>query len=83
MELKKRGLEAMLEGELTDHPGYEPNHSSGNGTGNSRNGRNWMFPVTTMAVLSLRWSRNGNADWRGWKAALNQFIILFGDRVPV
>ena len=24
MELKKRGLEAMLEGELTDHLGYEP-----------------------------------------------------------
>ncbi len=38
-EFKNRALEAMLEGELTDHLGYEPSHPSGNGTGNSRNGR--------------------------------------------
>ena len=36
MELKKRGLEAMLEGELTDYLGYEPSHPAGNGGGNSR-----------------------------------------------
>ena len=39
MQVKKRAVEAMLEGELTDHLGYEPNNPSGNGTGNSRNGR--------------------------------------------
>jgi putative transposase len=39
MQVKKRAVEAMLEGELTDHLGYEPNNPSGNGSGNSRNGR--------------------------------------------
>jgi putative transposase len=39
MQVKKRAVEAMLEGELTDHLGYEPNNPLGNGTGNSRNGR--------------------------------------------
>jgi transposase-like protein len=39
MQIKKRTVEAMLEGELTEHLGYESNDPSGNGTGNSRNGR--------------------------------------------
>lgn len=39
MQVKKRAVEAMLEGELTEHLGYEPNNPLGNGTGNSRNGR--------------------------------------------
>lgn len=52
MQVKKRAVEAMLEGELTDHLGYEPNNPSGNGTGNSRNGR------TTKKVQS----RDGEID---------------------
>ncbi|TCO74469.1 IS256 family transposase [Chromatocurvus halotolerans] len=39
MQLKKRAVETMLEGEITDHLGYEPSDSAGNGSGNSRNGR--------------------------------------------
>ena len=39
MQFKKRVVEAMLEGEMTAHLGYEPNDPLGNGTGNSRNGR--------------------------------------------
>lgn len=39
MQLKKRAVEAMLEGEITDHLGYEPSDPAGNGSGNSRNGR--------------------------------------------
>jgi transposase-like protein len=39
MQLRKRVVEAMLEGEMTSHLGYEPHDPLGNGSGNSRNGR--------------------------------------------
>jgi len=38
-ELTKRLVERALEGELTDHLGYEKNAASGRKTGNSRNGK--------------------------------------------
>ena len=37
-ELRKRVVEAMLDGEMTSHLGYEAHDPAGNGTGNSRNG---------------------------------------------
>ena len=37
-ELRKRVVEAMLDGELTHHLGYPPHDSVSHGTGNSRNG---------------------------------------------
>ena len=37
-ELRKRVVEAMLDGELTNHLGYAPHDPAGHGTGNSRNG---------------------------------------------
>ena len=38
MQFKKRAVEAMLEGEMTDHLGYEPSAPSGNGTDTPING---------------------------------------------
>lgn len=38
MQIKKRAVEALLEGEMTNHLGYEAHDPAGNGTGNSRNG---------------------------------------------
>jgi putative transposase len=38
-ELTKRLVENALEGELTEHLGYEPHAPEGRGTGNSRNGK--------------------------------------------
>ena len=38
-ELIRRLAERALEGEMTDHLGYEPHASEGRGTGNSRNGK--------------------------------------------
>lgn len=38
-QITKRALESALEGELTDHLGYESNAPAGKSTGNSRNGR--------------------------------------------
>ena len=37
-EIRKRMVEAMLDGEMTSHLGYAPNDPAGNGSGNSRNG---------------------------------------------
>jgi transposase-like protein len=37
-ELTKRLVESALEGEMTDHLGYEPHAPEGRNTGNSRNG---------------------------------------------
>jgi hypothetical protein len=47
------------------------------------------FPLTFQEVTPLRKTRNQLVakKWtqpiREWKAALNQFVILFGERVPV
>jgi putative transposase len=38
-QLTKRLVENALEGEMTEHLGYEPHAADGKGTGNSRNGR--------------------------------------------
>jgi len=38
-ELTKRLVESALEGEMTDHLGYEPHAPEGKNTGNSRNGK--------------------------------------------
>jgi putative transposase len=38
-ELTKRLVERALEGEMTDHLGYEPHSPAGKNTGNSRNGK--------------------------------------------
>jgi putative transposase len=38
-ELKKRFIERALEGEMTNHLGYEKSSVDGHGTGNSRNGK--------------------------------------------
>jgi transposase-like protein len=38
-ELKKRFIERALEGEMTNHLGYEKNSPDGHRTGNSRNGK--------------------------------------------
>ncbi|ROO61168.1 mutator family transposase [Micromonospora sp. Llam0] len=37
-QLTKRVLESALEGEITDHVGYDKHDPAGKGTGNSRNG---------------------------------------------
>lgn len=63
MELKKRGLEAMLEGELTDHLGYEPNHPAGNGTGNSRNGRGSKKVQSKDGPMELEVPRDRNGSF--------------------
>ncbi len=51
--ISKRAIEAALEGELTDHLGYEPHDPSGHGSGNSRNGRGRKTVQSTAGALEL------------------------------
>jgi transposase-like protein len=51
--LTKRVLEAMLEGEMTDHVGYEPYDRAGHGSGNSRNGTRAKTVLTDIGPVEL------------------------------
>jgi hypothetical protein len=51
-QLTKRVLESALEGEITDHLGYEKHDAEGRGSGNSRNGTG---AKTVLTALSRGW----------------------------
>ena len=61
--LFKRGVEKMLEGELTDHLGYNKNNSLGNGSGNSRNGKTCKLIKTESGEVIIDVPRDRNADF--------------------
>lgn len=75
--LQKRLIERALEGELTEHVGYETHAPSGHGSGNSRNGKtkktirtaNDQFEIEVrgivMGVLPRSWSKSDSAVCRG------------------
>jgi transposase-like protein len=52
-DLTKRVLEAMLEGEMTDHVGYEPYDPVGHHSGNSRNGTRTKTVITEIGPIEL------------------------------
>jgi putative transposase len=56
--LTKRVLEAMLEGEMTDHVGYEPYDRAGHGSGNSRNGTRAKTVLTDIGPVELEVPRD-------------------------
>ncbi len=51
--LTKRMLEAMLEGELTDHVGYAPYDPAGHHSGNSRNGTRPKTVITEIGPVEI------------------------------
>src|SRR4051794_8199245 len=51
--LTKKVLEAMLEGEMTDHVGYAPYDRAGHGSGNSRNGTRAKTVLTEIGPIDL------------------------------
>jgi transposase-like protein len=51
--LIKRVLEAMLEGEMTDHVGYEPYDPAGRHSGNSRNGSRTKTVTTEIGPIEI------------------------------
>lgn len=52
-DLTKRLVERMLNGELSEHLGYEPHAAEGRGTGNSRNGTTPKRVLTDGGALEL------------------------------
>lgn len=60
----KRGVEKMLEVELTEHLGYEKHSAEGINTGNSRNGKNTKLVKTKMGevMIEVPRDRDGSFD---------------------
>jgi len=56
--LKGALMERMLEAEMTDHLGYEPNAAEGRGSGNSRNGHTAKTVTTESGPVDIRVPRD-------------------------
>lgn len=62
-ELKKRLVEKALEGELTDHLGYEKDAVAGRGSGNSRNGKARKKVIDGDGTMEIEVPRDRNGDF--------------------
>ncbi|WP_432171875.1 transposase, partial [Streptomyces sp. 1222.5] len=60
-QLTKRLLESALEGEMTDHLGYDRHDPAGKNGGNSRNGKRSKTVVTDVGPVQIEVPR----DWDG------------------
>jgi transposase-like protein len=56
--LTKRLLESALEGEITDHLGYEKHDDAGDGSGDSRNGRRTKTVLTDIGPVEIEVPRD-------------------------
>ena len=61
--LTKRLLESALEGEITDHLGYDKHDPAGRGTGNSRNGTRSKTVLTDVGPVQIEVPRDRNAEF--------------------
>jgi len=57
-QLTKRVLESALEGEITDHLGYEKHDAEGRGSGNSRNGTRAKMVLTDVGPVEVKVPRD-------------------------
>src|SRR5581483_127272 len=57
-QLTKRVLESALEGEITDHVGYDRYDATGRGSGNSRNGTRSKTVLTDVGPVEVRVPRD-------------------------
>ena len=62
-QLRKRVVEAMLDGELTNHLGYAPHDPAGHETGNSRNEYTAKKVQSKDGVLELEVPRDRNGSF--------------------
>ncbi|MFG1913201.1 IS256 family transposase [Kribbella sp. NPDC048928] len=62
-QLTKRVLESALEGEITDHLGYDKHDPAGRGTGNSRNGVRSKTVLTDVGEVSIDVPRDREASF--------------------
>jgi putative transposase len=61
--LTKTVLEAALEGELTEHVGYDPHDPAGRGSGNSRNGTRSKTVITEIGPVEIDVPRDRNGTF--------------------
>ena len=57
-QLTKRVLESALEGEITDHVGYDKHDAAGKNSGNSRNGTRAKTVLTEVGPVEVRVPRD-------------------------
>lgn len=57
-QLTKRVLESALEGEITDHVGYDKHDAAGRGSGNSRNGTRAKTVLTEVGPVQVKVPRD-------------------------
>jgi transposase-like protein len=57
-QLTKRVLESALEGEITDHLGYEKHDAAGRGSGNSHNGSRAKTVLTDVGPVDVKVPRD-------------------------
>jgi putative transposase len=62
-QLTKRVLESALEGEITDHLGYDKHDPAGRGTGNSRNGARSKTVLTDVGEVTIDVPRDRGASF--------------------
>jgi len=62
-DLTRRLVERALEGEMTDHLGYEPHAPEGKGTGNSRNGKTTKSVKTGNGEVEIEVPRDRAGDF--------------------
>jgi putative transposase len=62
-QLTKRVLESALDGELTDHLGYEPHDPAGRNGGNSRNGTRSKTVLTDIGPVQVDVPRDRDASF--------------------
>jgi putative transposase len=62
-QLTKRLLESALEGEITDHLGYDKHDPAGRGTGNSRNGTRSKTVLTDVGPVEIDVPRDRGASF--------------------
>jgi len=59
----KRGVETMLQAELSEHLGYDKHSPDGINSGNSRNGKNAKLVKTKMGEVSIEVPRDRNGSF--------------------
>ena len=57
-QLTKRVLESALDGEITDHVGYDKHNPAGRGSGNTRNGSRSKTVLTDVGPVEVRVPRD-------------------------
>lgn len=62
-DLTKRLLERAMDGELSEHLGYDKNDSSGNGSGNSRNGKSKKTIKGEFGEVTIETPRDRNGSY--------------------